>query len=220
MPGIGSQFITSSNGNSSSTSTNTLSANSFLTLFLAQLQNQDPTDPMQDYELASQLAQFTTVQQLTQATTQLNNIQQYSAAINNGEIASFVGKDITAERNEIDVSSGTPTTLNYTLSTPSTVTYTITDSNGNTVYTGNAGSQSAGSYSVPWNGKDTNGNAVADGAYTCTVTAVAGNGTSSPVTTTVQGQVTSCNLTANPPTYLLSSGVTIPVSSVSGVSGS
>ncbi len=89
MPGIGSQFIPTS---TSSTSSNSMNEQSFLTLFLAQLQNQDPTSPMQSYELASQLAQFTTVEQLSQATTNLGDIQQYSANLNNGQITSLVAK--------------------------------------------------------------------------------------------------------------------------------
>ena len=219
MPGIGSTFITAANASSSSNPATTLNENSFLTMFLAQLQNQDPTNPMQSYELAAQLAQFTTVEQLTQATTQLNNIEQYSAGINNGDIASLVGKQITAQRSEIDVTSGSPSTLGYTLTTPATVSFTIQDANGNTVYTGNIGSQSAGSYSVPWTGTDSSGNTVADGAYTCTVTATASDGTSTTVQTSVQGEVYSCNLSSNPPTYLLSgpNGIQIPVTNVIGV---
>jgi flagellar basal-body rod modification protein FlgD len=219
MPGIGSAFIPSTSTSSSSSVSGALNENSFLTLFLAQLQNQDPTNPMQDYELASQLAQFTTVEQLTQVTTQLNNIQQYAAGINNGDIASLVGQDVTAQTNQINVSSGTPSTLNYTLPSSATVTYTIEDSNGNTVYTGNIGSQSAGTYSIPWTGVNSSGSTVSDGAYTCTVTATGSNGTSSTVATTVTGNIYSCNLTANPPTYQLSgsNGVTVSVSDVSGV---
>ena len=105
-----------------------MNANSFMTLFLAQLQNQDPTNPMQSYELAAQLAQFTTVQELTQATSLLGNLQQYTAAINNAQITSLVGQQVTAQMNTINVSSGSPSALNYTLSTPATVTVTITDS--------------------------------------------------------------------------------------------
>lgn len=220
--GIGSAFIPITNTNSGATPASSLNANSFLTMFLTQLQNQDPTNPMQPYELASQLAQFTTVQQLTQAATQLNNIQQYSAGINNGEIASLVGKNVTAQRNEIDVTSGVPTTLDYRLAAPASISYTIQDAQGNTVYTGNLGVQSAGTYSVPWNGTDSTGNKAADGAYTCTVTATASDGTASTVQTTVQGQVYSCDLSANPPTYLLTGpgGIVVSVSNVSGVSSS
>jgi flagellar basal-body rod modification protein FlgD len=192
-----------------------------MTLFLAQLQNQDPTDPMQSYELAAQLAQFTTVQELSQAATTLGNLQQYSAGINNAQISTLVGQDVTVQMNTINVSSGSPSELDYKLSAPATVTATIQDSSGTTVNTLNLGSQNAGSYSVPWTGKDSSGNTVADGAYTCTVTATGSDGTATTVQTTINGQVYSCNLGSTPPTYTLSgpNGTVVPVSSVSGVAG-
>jgi flagellar basal-body rod modification protein FlgD len=224
MPGIGSNYLDSTNTSTSSTSSS-LSQQNFLTLFTTQLQNQDPTNPMQSYELASQLAQFTTVEQLTQENSQLNTIQQYAGAINNGEITSLVGKTITAQDSTMTVSSGSLTnSLNYTLSTPSNVTYTIADSKGNTVYTGSVSAQNAGTFSVPWTGKDSGGDTVSDGSYTVTLTATPTDGSSSAaaVQTSVQGQVASCNLSANPPTYTLSgtNGLVIPVSSVLGVSSS
>jgi flagellar basal-body rod modification protein FlgD len=190
-----------------------------MTLFLAQLQNQDPTNPMQSYELAAQLAQFTTVQELSQSSTLLGNLQQYTAAINNGEVASLIGQQVTAQSSTINVSSGAPSPLSYTLTDPATVTVTIKDSTGAAVNTLNLGSQSAGSYSVPWTGTDSSGNKVADGAYTCTVTATASDGTSSTVQTGVSGQVYSCNLNNNPPTYTLSgpNGIQVPVANVFAV---
>ncbi|MFZ0928445.1 MAG: FlgD immunoglobulin-like domain containing protein [Syntrophobacteraceae bacterium] len=217
--GIGSGLSTAPGATSSSTSANSLNANSFMTLFLAQLQNQDPTNPMQSYELAAQLAQFTTVQELSQSATLLGNLQQYTAAINNGEVASLIGQQVSAQSSTINVSSGAPSALSYTLTDPATVTATITDSTGAVVNTINVGSQNAGSYSVPWTGTDSSGNKVADGAYTCTVTATASDGTSSTVQTGVSGQVYSCNLNNNPPTYTLSgpNGIQVPVANVFAV---
>src|SRR5208283_1937663 len=183
--GIGSGLSTAPGATANNSATNSLNANSFMTLFLAQLQNQDPTNPMQSYELAAQLAQFTTVQEMSQATTLLGSLQQYTAAMNNGEVASLVGQQVSAQMNTINVSSGTPSALNYTVSAPATVTITIQNSEGATVNTLNLGSQSAGSYSVPWTGKDSSENTVADGAYTCKVTATGSDGTSTTVQTGV-----------------------------------
>ncbi len=45
--------------------------NSFLTLLVAQLKNQDPTNPMQNNELTSQLAQINTVQGIENSTPPL-----------------------------------------------------------------------------------------------------------------------------------------------------
>jgi flagellar basal-body rod modification protein FlgD len=192
-----------------------------MTLFLAQLQNQDPTNPMQSYELAAQLAQFTTVQELSQASTLLGNLQQYTAAINNGTVTSLIGKQISAQSSTINVSSGSPSALSYTLTEPAAVAMTITNSSGATVNTLNLGAQSAGSYTVPWTGTDSTGNTVADGAYTCTVTATASDGTSSTIQTGISGQVYSCNLNNNPPTYTLSgpNGIQVQVADVYAVTG-
>jgi flagellar basal-body rod modification protein FlgD len=217
--GIGSGLSTAPSATPSNSGANALNANSFMTMFLAQLQNQDPTNPMQSYELAAQLAQFTTVQEISQATTLLGTLQQYTAAINNGEVTSLVGKQVSAQSSTINLSSGTPSALGYTLSAPANVTVTITDANGATVNTMNVGSQAAGSYSVPWTGTDSRGNKVADGAYTCTVQATGADGTSTAVQTSVSGQVYSCNLNNNPPTYILTgpNGIQVPVSSVFAV---
>ena len=223
LAGIGSQYFGSTVTSSSASPSNTLNQSDFLTLFTAQLQNQDPTNPMQSYELASQLAQFTTVEQLTQVSSSLKNVDQYAGGINNGEITSLVGKTVTANDSTLNVSSGNVTnSLNYAIATPSNVTYKVTDSSGDTIYSGSIGAQNSGNYAVPWTGKDSSGNTVVDGAYTCTVTATPSDGAAGAATlsTTTQGQVVSCNLGTNPPTYTLSgaNGLTLPVSSVCGVS--
>jgi flagellar basal-body rod modification protein FlgD len=219
--GIGSGLNTAPGATSSSSSANTLNANSFMTLFLAQLQNQDPTNPMQSYELAAQLAQFTTVQELSQNTSLLGNLQQYTAAVNNGEVASLIGQQVSAQLNTINVSAGAPSALNYTLPASGTVTVTIKNSEGSTIDTMNVGSQSAGTYSVPWTGKDSSGNTVADGAYTCSISTTRSDGTSTTISPFVSGQVYSCNLNNNPPTYTLSgaNGIQVPVANVYAITG-
>ncbi len=214
--GIGSGLSTAPGTTSSSSSANTLNASSFMTLFLAQLQNQDPTNPMQSYELAAQLAQFTTVQELSQNTSLLSNLQQYTAAVNNGEVASLIGQQVSAQLNTINVSSGTPSALNYTLPASGTVSITIKNSEGSTIDTLSLGSQSAGTYSVPWTGKDSSGNTVADGAYTCTISSTGSDGASTTISPYVSGTVYSCNLNNNPPTYTLTgaNGIQVPVANV------
>ena len=50
------------------------SENVFLKLFIAQLQNQDPTTPADPTQFVTQLAQFTNLEQSTQQTSDLNAI--------------------------------------------------------------------------------------------------------------------------------------------------
>jgi flagellar basal-body rod modification protein FlgD len=55
--------------------TSTLNQNDFLKLLVAQMQYQDPMNPQSDTEMASQMAQFTSLQQATQSTSSLAMIQ-------------------------------------------------------------------------------------------------------------------------------------------------
>jgi len=217
VQGLGSNIITApaSTSTTSTSSANSLDFNSFLTLFTTQLQYQDPQNPMESYELASQLAQFSTVAKLTEATSLLTNIQTYATAINNSEMASLVGKDVAAQKSTMDVSSGSVSKLNYMLDSDATdVTVTVSNSDGNTVYTGSKGSQSAGTYEVGWNGKNTSGTTVDDGTYTVKVTSTDSSGTTSTVTTLLTGTVSSCTLNESVPYYTLADGSKVAAANV------
>ena len=172
-----------------------------MTLFLAQLQNQDPTNPMQSYELAAQLAQFTTVQELSQNTSLLGNLQQYTAALNNGEVTSLVGQQVSAQLNTINVSSGTPSALNYTLPASGTVTITIQNSEGSTINTVKPRLSERGNLQRAVDGQGLERKHCGRRPYTCTISSAGSDGTATTISPFVSGQVYSCNLNNNPPTY-------------------
>ena len=184
---LGSAFAqqTDSTSTSASSTANAMDMNSFLTMFLTQLKYQDPTNPMESYQLAAQLAQFSSVAKLTEATTTLKNIQSYSAAINNAEMASLVGKTVTGLKNTVEVKADSVSSLGYKLdSATSDVTVTIKDSTGSVVGTLNRGDQAAGSYKIEWDGKDSTGTRVAAGTYTVEVQGVDTSGSTQSITTT------------------------------------
>lgn len=56
----------------------TLSQNDFLQLLVAQMENQDPLQPQSDTEMASQMAQFTSLSQTTAMSTSLSDMQANS----------------------------------------------------------------------------------------------------------------------------------------------
>lgn len=220
IQGLGSNIVQAAAGSSSpgTSSTNSLNFNSFLTLFTTQLQHQDPQNPMESYELASQLAQFSSVAKLTEATSLLTNLQTYATAINNSEMASLVGKDVAAEKNTIEVASDSVGNLKYMLDSAALVNITVTDSDGNVVYSGSKGIQSAGTYDVGWDGKNTSGTKVGNGTYTVSVTAADSSGTSSTPATFLTGTVSTCTLDSSNPYYILSDGTKVAVASVYKIS--
>ncbi len=215
---LGSNVQSDTSSTTTSATSNAFNMNSFLTMFMTQLKYQDPTNPAQSSELAAQLAQFSTVEKLTDAASTLKNIQSYTAAINNAGMASLVGKNVTGQMSTLDVKGDSVGALDYQLdSATSGVTVTIKDSTGKTVFSESRGDQVAGSYKISWDGKDSSGTKVADGTYTVEVQGKDSDGNSTTITPTKTGTVASLVLDDANPYYLLSDGTKLNAAGVVGV---
>ncbi|KRF31923.1 flagellar hook capping FlgD N-terminal domain-containing protein [Paenibacillus sp. Soil787] len=68
----------------------TLGKDDFLKILITQLQNQDPTQPLQDKEFIAQMAQFTSVEQLTNMAGEMKLMRQSL-----GFVSGLIGKSIT-----------------------------------------------------------------------------------------------------------------------------
>ena len=153
--------------------------NQFLTLLTAQLQNQDPLNPLENTELTRQLAQINTVsgiagisEKITALMSALNNNQGIQAA-------SIIGKNILTNGNQITLSSYTDESGNTSSaayggikleSNADKVVVKIT--NGSTeVRSIDLGAKNAGIVSFAWDGIDNYGNLRTDGNYKFTVEA-------------------------------------------------
>jgi len=174
-----------------SSRTETLGKNDFLTLLVTQLQNQDPLSPMENTEFTAQLAQFSSLEELFNINDNLKNIELYEASMNNSQAVSFIGKEIDANGDMIQISEGTSDHINYNLAGDSTqVNISIYNSNGYLVRNINTEPQSAGEQSVEWDGNDNDGNQLPDGAYTFAVSAFDQSGSDIQVSTYMTGKVT------------------------------
>ena len=77
----------------------------FLSLMLQQMQNQDPTEPMDNQQWLSQLAQYSSLEQMTQMNQGLTDCMSYVKAmysdmVANSEITqtlSLIGKEVTVK---------------------------------------------------------------------------------------------------------------------------
>ena len=68
-----------------------LGRDEFLKILLTQLQNQDPTAPMEDTQFISQMAQFSTLEQMTNMTSQFSQLNALLAA---GQASSMLGRTV------------------------------------------------------------------------------------------------------------------------------
>lgn len=80
--------------NQRQTGNSALGKDAFLQLLITQLQNQDPTNPMDDKEFIAQMAQFSSLEQMTNMTTALENLTQLQQQSQLIEFNSFIGKDV------------------------------------------------------------------------------------------------------------------------------
>ena len=70
---------------------NELGKDDFLKLLMAQMTNQDPTSPMENTEFIAQMAQFTSLEQMTNMS---NNFEKMAALINSSEAQSMLGRTV------------------------------------------------------------------------------------------------------------------------------
>jgi flagellar basal-body rod modification protein FlgD len=76
--------------------TSELDKDAFLRLLIAELSNQDPLNPMDDREFIAQMAQFSSLEQMTNMTKALeglSSMEQYSAVSYVGKIIAFNYED-------------------------------------------------------------------------------------------------------------------------------
>ena len=207
-------------GAGSTSKSSSIDMTEFLTLFTTQLQNQDPSNPLESYELAAQLAQFSTVERLTAMNENIEQMESYLLSMNNSMMVQMLGKEITGESDILQLKEGQVTEADYELSADAEVNIKVYDDQGQLVRTMTMGSQEAGNYDVAWDGCDDSGNALEDGLYRFEVEALDADGNSVATLSTVTGRCASVHM-ENGLVYLIldsADGVAITPSSVIEVS--
>ena len=140
--------------------------NMFMKLLTAQMQHQDPLNPMENTEFTTQLAEFTSLEQLQSMNKNLGYLQLYMASINNSQAMSFIGKEVVTSGNSIHFDGRDPVGIDFNLhSQASNVNINIYDENGSFVDTIGYGRMDSGEQSATWYGQDSNGNYMPAGNY-------------------------------------------------------
>lgn len=154
-----------------------LGRDEFLKLLTFQLKEQNPLNPTDNAEFASQLAQFSQLEQLTDMRAALEQQIQtnllLSQSITNVSAASLIGKNVKAYSNTMAYDGSTPVKLGYNLlADAKEVTVEIRDSKGNLVKTLKPTTEKKqGDNNLTWDGTNSDGNKVAAGSYKFTVKA-------------------------------------------------
>lgn len=167
-----------------------LGKDAFMRLLVAQLANQDPTEPQNSYEFAAQLAQFSSLEQLTGLAERLDSLLLAATANNQATVVGFTGKEIVFASDSVSLAAGGTASVTARLpENAATVTLVVKDESGKTIRTLQLGPHEAGEHRLEWDGLDDRGNPVAEGTYRVEVTAANHDGDAIDVDTFVRARV-------------------------------
>ncbi|HEX4269142.1 MAG TPA: flagellar hook capping FlgD N-terminal domain-containing protein [Steroidobacteraceae bacterium] len=193
-----------------------LGENDFLSLLVAQMKDQDPTQPSDPTAFVSQLASFSEVSGMDSMQSSMSNLASSMLASQVASGTSLIGQQVIASTTTAALTTGG--TVTGALNVPSTTTnlqVQVTDANGNAVSTFSVTPPSGGGATTfTWNGLASSGAAAPTGVYTFNV-AAAGGGTSTTLTPMFASTVESVSV--NPSTQALSINTnagSVPLSSV------
>ena len=223
--GIGTNNSSSSSNSASSASSSSSSSsaisssvqseyNTFLTILTTELQNQDPTSPLDTNQFTSQLVQFSSLEQNLQTNSLLQQLVTNQSQGQTSSALGYLGHTVqaTGDNFTLDGTSG-DTTLKYSLaSTAKTAVMNIVNSAGQTVRQITVPT-SAGTNSESFDGNNSTGQQLPAGTYTFNVQAQDAKGNAIAATTYETGEVTGID-TTNGVVNLHMGNLTVPASNV------
>ncbi|AEI37511.1 MAG: flagellar hook capping FlgD N-terminal domain-containing protein [Zymomonas mobilis subsp. pomaceae] len=202
---------------SSSDPTAALSSTDFLKLLTTQLQYQDPDSPVDDTQMAAQMAQFSSVAGINQMNTTLSSIQSDVSNSRLSNASDWIGKAALVSSNTVTSVDGIFAGQVALDSSAADVKISLADSTGKVVYSQDYGSQSAGNVSFSFSGTDSNGDTVS-GPLSVKVNATNSSGGSVSSSTSTWTMVNAVNSPASGTTQIVTSLGTYDPSDITSIS--
>jgi flagellar basal-body rod modification protein FlgD len=155
-----SSTSTSTTSNSSTATTAADMQNQFLTLLVAQLQNQDPMSPMDNAQMTSQMAQISTVTGIEKLNDTVNSVTNQFSMQQMMQGTNMIGHTVLADGNTMAAAGDNLYTAAFDLSgSAANVKVQITTPSGLLVDTVELGNGEAGRNYFSWNASNYNGDA-------------------------------------------------------------
>jgi len=175
--------------------TQQLGQDDFFRLMTTQLQNQDPTKPMDSENFLAQIAQFSMVSGIGNLQKSFDTLSQSLVSNQALQATNLVGRQVLAPSGvaTLDANGGLKGSVDLP-SASSQVTVSIQDASGQTIRRLELGSQTAGSVPFQWNGMKDDGTFAAPGRYLVTAEAVTSDGQTQAVDTLAASTVNSVTL--------------------------
>ncbi len=186
----------------------------FLKLLTTQLQYQDPLNPMDNTQFTAQLAQFSSLEQLTSLNNGMDSLIAAQAGTANLQALSYLGHQVAAPTDHLSLPESGDAPFQIQLPDGADdVVVTVRNASGSVLATKHLGALSPGLHTAVWDGQTNDSVRAAAGDYAVEVGAMDSDG--NPVAARLFGnqQVTGIDLSGSEPAVLTPSG-SVPLSQV------
>jgi flagellar basal-body rod modification protein FlgD len=177
----------------------------FMKMMLAQMKNQDPTNPLKSHEMAAQLAQFSGLEQMQNMNTTLNEIQKGQKPSESFQALNFIGKGVQGDSAKVIRMKGDKEhEFNFNLpATAKDIEIKVRNSEGDVIRKVPLHDLKEGENLWKWNGKNEQGNATPVGEYQFVVEAKGSDGKKLFVKTDFSGTISGVSYTAEGPVLMV-----------------
>ncbi len=138
----------------------------FFALLTKELSNQDPTKPVDNNEMISQMTAFSTTDGVQKLNTSFDSFATSMTSSQALQASSLVGRSVLVEENVFAMAESEAVKGKLVSDqAASNVNIYVENIAGEVIQTVPVGNVAAGGYTFSWDGKTSNGDSAADGAY-------------------------------------------------------
>jgi flagellar basal-body rod modification protein FlgD len=212
------QATTASTGKSTAKTTKdaVMGKEDFLKLLVAQLQNQDPLSPDDPTAFTAQLAQFSSLEQLTTLNASMDKLVSSNTSSQSLSTLSTIGKDVAYAGSSFNF-TGDSMQLGYKLDGAASAVTLDLQLNGATVATLEGKGLGAGNHYMTWDGLTKDGVQAAAGNYKIVLQAKAADGKSVAASPLIRSEVTGVDLSGQSGGTIITKAGETPFNAILGI---
>jgi flagellar basal-body rod modification protein FlgD len=183
-----------------------LDKDAFFKLMIAQMKNQDPTNPLKSHEMAAQLANFSGLEQMQNMNSTLTEMKNGQKPSENYQALNLIGKAVAGDSSKVTRTAGDREhEFRFTLPMDaSEAQVKVLNPDGELIKTYDLKSLKKGDNKISWNGQDDRGTKLPPGEYKFAIEAKAGQ-QKIAVKTDFDGLITGINYTNEGPVLMVGS---------------
>ncbi|MEK6578728.1 MAG: flagellar hook assembly protein FlgD, partial [Bdellovibrionota bacterium] len=182
----------------------TLGKDDFLRIMITQMKNQDPTSPFKPEQMAAEMAQFTSVEQLQNLNQTMSKLTTQNQPLERMAMTNMIGKVVTIDRDRFPHTEGMQEALSFNLPADAAeVKVTVISELGEPMMTKDLGKTKAGEQSVNWDGMKNAAMPAKAGTYLMKVEAKDQQGKTIQTSTQSRAQVVGVSFEGNEPVFLV-----------------